>query len=327
MSPTTGDGGPAVLVTSASRKVPLLEALAAAARDAEPPVRIIAGDLDELAVSRFVAGDFWVMPRVDDATMPSILDGCLRRGVRLVVPTRDGELGVWAEWRTRFLDEGIRVSVSDSGSVRRCMDKLAFADFGRERGFSFIPTGTSPDDVPGTRFAVKERFGAGSLSLGLDLDRAAALRHAEGLEHPIFQPMVEGQEISVDAWLEDGGRLRGLVLRHRDRVVAGESQVTTTFRDGGVEEEVARMLEALELRGHVVLQGFYDGGGRLDVIECNARFGGASTASIAAGLDSLRWTLAEAGLVPRRDLEFRRSDEEVRMVRVPVDRFVHDPRL
>jgi carbamoyl-phosphate synthase large subunit len=97
--------------------------------------------------------------------------------------------------------------------------------------------------------------------------------------------------------------------------------VTTTFRDAALEEQAVRVLAALQLRGPVVLQAIVVDGG-LRVIECNPRFGGASTASIAVGLDSLYWSLAEA-LGDTESPFFNRSPGEIRQIRMPVDRVVH----
>jgi carbamoyl-phosphate synthase large subunit len=174
---------------------------------------------------------------------------------------------------------------------------------------------------------VKERFGAGSRAIGLDLDRAQAVAHAATLEAPLFQPFVPGREMSVDGWLDRDGQLKGLVLRWRDVVVNGESQITTTFRDAALEAQAAAVLGRLGLRGPVVMQAIVDGAGEMHVIECNPRFGGASTASIAAGLDSLRWSLLEAAGARIGDYPFLRATGEVRQVRAPADTYVYDSGL
>jgi carbamoyl-phosphate synthase large subunit len=112
-------------------------------------------------------------------------------------------------------------------------------------------------------------------------------------------------------------------LRRRDRVVSGESQVTTTFRDVVLEDQAVRVLAALKLYGPVVIQAIVVDGG-LQVIECNPRFGGASTASIAVGLDSLYWSLADA-LIDSAPPIFKRTSCDIRLVRMPVDKVIYGP--
>jgi carbamoyl-phosphate synthase large subunit len=284
---------------------------------------VIAGDADPDALSGHVADGFWHMPHLDAVPEDVLIEGCLSRGIRSVLPTRDGELTFWAEVRDHFAAAGIGVIVSPLNSVARCLDKLAFSEGGARDGLPVILTARSPDECNAERFVVKERFGAGSKSLGLDLERDAALIHARGLVDPIFQPFVPGPEISIDAWLAADHTLHGLVLRRRDKVVRGESQITTTFRNAALEREAQIVLSTLRLRGPVVMQAIVPPTGGLRVIECNARFGGASTASIGVGLDMLFWSLLEYYRPGSPLPPFVRHPGEVRQVRVPQDVMIY----
>ncbi|MBF9032829.1 ATP-grasp domain-containing protein [Rhodobacterales bacterium HKCCE2091] len=316
-----------VLVSSASAKAPLVRAVAKAARRIEPSASVVAGDIDPLVPARYVADDFWLMPRTTDDAVEALVAGCTERGIDAVIPTRDGELTFWARHRGRFADAGIAVIVSDPDAIARCLDKLAFAEFGAATALPVIPAAADPGAIDATRYAVKERFGSGSRGIGLGLDHDAARDHARDLDDPIFQPFVAGPEISIDSWVAADGTPAGVVLRRRDRVVAGEAQVTTTFRDRGIEAMAMRVLSALGLRGPVVMQAIVTGPGEAAVIEVNPRFGGASTTGIAAGLDPFFWSLSEALGHLQGPPEFRRRGTEVRQVRIPSDIVVDDPDL
>ncbi len=311
-----------VLLTSASRKIPLLRALKQAIMRIDRPFKVVAGDIDPMAIARFEADEFWQMPRLTDDILSELIESCHARSISIVLPSRDSELDFWACHRQAFLKEGIEVIVSSPEAIALCRDKLAFARFGHDLDLSMIPTDKTPDSFEGVRFVVKERFGAGSRGLGLNLDYQQAVEHAKGLDEPVFQPFVPGPEISIDGWVNARGQVVGVVLRRRDLVVSGESQVTTTFRDAALEREAIQILTALQLRGPVVLQAIVVDG-RLQVIECNPRFGGASTASIAAGLDSLYWSLTEA-IGDTEFPEFHRISGEARQIRMSVDRVIYD---
>jgi carbamoyl-phosphate synthase large subunit len=310
-----------ILVTSASRKIPLLKAIKDAACRIDPNSQVIAGDTDPMAVARFIADQFWQMPSLDDGILDELIEGCLSRSITVVFPTRDGELDFWARHRVTFAKVGVEVIISSLSSIARCRDKLAFASFGSDCNLPMIPASITPELFSLSNLVVKERFGAGSRGLGLDLPLDEAIKHSRDLHEPIFQPFVNGPEISIDGWADRHGNVRGVVLRWRDRVVSGESQVTTTFRDAKLEDQAIRVLNALQLCGPVVLQAIVVGD-ELQVIECNPRFGGASTTSIAAGLDSLYWSLAEA-LGDSTVLTFKRSSGEIRQIRIPVDCLIH----
>lgn len=314
-----------VLITSASTKAPLIRAMRDAAQRVDPALKVIAGDIDADAPARHVADDFWQMPRAEVDALPELLSGCAERGIRAVLPTRDGELPFWAAHRTDFANQGIDVIVSAPDAVGVCLDKLAFAQFGAANDLPVISATDDLETLMADRIVVKERFGAGSEGIGLDLDRAAARVHARTLTTPIFQPYVAGVEISIDAWISRNGTPFGLVLRRRDRVVRGESMITTTFRDPVLETAARRALAALSLFGPVVMQAIVTDTGTLAIIEVNARFGGASTTSLAVGLDSFYWSLNTCFEGLEAPSEFNRADHDVRQIRLPADIVIKDP--
>jgi len=314
-----------LLITSAARKVPLIRAAQDAARRLDGAIQVIAADANPNALARYFADDFWAMPSIDAVPVDTILAECLERGVATILPTRDGELPYWAEHRDRFAEAGIHVVVSGPEAVRTCLDKLAFHDWCQGAGFPAIATAAELAAIPAERLVVKERTGAGSREIGLDLTRAAAAAHAEGLEDPIFQPFISGREISVDLYSARDGRVVGAVPRRRDLVINGESQVTTTFRDPALETLATDLAGRLGLHGPAVMQVLIDETGAPWVIELNTRFGGASTCGIAAGLDALSWALSESRGAPPGSLIFRRAETEIRQVRAPADRVFPAP--
>jgi len=147
------------------------------------------------------------------------------------------------------------------------LDKLAFADFGTGQGLPFIPAAEHPDALGNGPFVVKERYGAAaaksaSISIAPPLSNTLASWSTRS-----YQPYVSGQEISVDAWADRSHTIKGLVLRRRDEVIDGESQVTTTFHDNALLAVALRVLQVLQLRGPIVLQAILGENG-LRVIEC-----------------------------------------------------------
>lgn len=313
-----------VLVSSASAKIPLIYAMQKAVQYIDPSGKVVAGDLNDQALSSFIADDFWHMPPTQDELFNDIRTGITRRAINFIVPTRDDELTFWARYMEIFQEMGVHIIVSKEESLNLCLDKLAFAKFGMNRGYPFIPTSLEINDVDAKRYVVKERFGAGSQSIGINLTYDAAIKHAKPLKEPVFQPFVCGSEISIDAWLDKTGRVKGVVPRYRTLVINGESQVTTTFNDPVIESQAIKILEALQLSGPVVLQAFIDEHKKIHIIECNPRFGGASTASLAVGLDSLTWSIQEALGQDMSQITFTRLPHQIRQMRVPQDLYVDD---
>lgn len=311
-----------VLLSSASNKVPLLRALRDAVKRISPKGIVTAGDNNENVLTRFFCDEFWHMPLTLEANTKEIISALKQQKITHVLPTRDGELLFWAQIKKTLRAENISVIVSEYKSIERCLDKLQFAQLNLP---SIIPAFDKLDvDLPRNkthRFVVKERFGAGSKSIGINLTANDAVAHASNLSSPIYQPFIEGSEISVDAWLTRDGKVKAAVSRVRELVLDGESQVTYTLPQSPLLPNIQETLEALNLSGPVVLQAIVCNE-KLNIIECNSRFGGASTLGIKAGVDSLYWSLCEALGHDIDALPVELSKEKITQVRAAIDYYL-----
>jgi carbamoyl-phosphate synthase large subunit len=310
-----------VLVTSLSRKAPIVRGFREAFLALSLPGEVHGADGDDLAAARVDVDRFWPMPRLDSLADGALVEWVVEHGADLVVPTRDGELLRFAAVREALEERGVLVAVGDAPAVEACLDKLAFASACAAAGLPVIPTAQSVDELGGgvVSFVAKERRGAGSRSLGLDLDRAAAATHGGSLDEAVYQPFVEGPELSVDVYRSrhEGAGVVGAVVRTRDRVMGGESQVTSLVVDRpDVAELAVSAVTALGLHGHAVLQVIDADGGPV-LVECNARIGGASALSFAVGLKTPQYLLQEMLGEPPTPL--RLAPPPARLLRRPDD--------
>jgi carbamoyl-phosphate synthase large subunit len=318
--PTVGAAGASgILITSAASKVPMLEAVRTAGRKIADSLTIVAGDTNAECVAAHFADRFWRMPPIRDLRVDELVDYCRDNGIRFIIPSRDGELDFFAASRETLERAGIAVMISGGDAVLSCRDKLRFAQTLRSSGFPAVETFARADEVRGGRIVVKERFGAGASGVQLDVDAETARRFGSHLEEPVYQRFLEGEEYSVDVYVDRSARCKGAIARRRNLVVDGESQVTTTERRPALEALCASAAETLGIRGHAVFQVIETPAKELHVIECNARFGGASTLSIAAGLDSFYWFLLEARGESLTQHPFLRSQTERRQIRYARD--------
>lgn len=313
-----------ILITSSSKKIPLLKSVQEAAKRASPHLRVICGDSDPNCLTRYIAEEFWEMPKLEESNLEQILTSCHDKGISIILPTRDGELQFWSKHKLFFANNNINVIISSSKSIEICRDKLLFSKFGKENKLPFIESSESPDQNIPTNWVVKERFGAGSRLIGLNLGNYAALEFSKKLISPIYQPHINGTEISIDAYLDKSSHPKGIVLRRRDVVVNGESQISSTFTDLKIEAVVCDLLKKLKLIGPVTIQAIIDENGGINIIECNARVGGASTTSIAVGLDFCYWGILEALGCSINEYPFLRHKKNVKQIRIPSDIHIYD---
>lgn len=310
-----------VLVSSAGSKVPLVTLIKKSCLMFETGIQVIAGDSNPAAISQYFADSFWLMPQLEKMNAQKFSEECKIRGINRVIPTRDGELIFFAKNKKEFESNGVSVMISAPEAVEVCLDKLQFANFGIQAGLPVIPAHESlPANTAGA-WVVKERYGAGSLSIGLNLPTAEAQDHAAKLQAPIFQPFLDGmQEFSADIYVDRRGHMKGCVVRTRDSVVNGESQISTTTANPPMVNVCQRLVDALPFYGHIIVQAFVDASGGVHLIEVNPRFGGASSLAIEAGLDSFYWFLLESQGADLRDTPFL-HDPARRLRQV---RYAHD---
>lgn len=307
------------LVTSVSSKVPLIKSLKKAYLKLGCDGNIIGADHNFQCIGRNFVDDFWEMPELDELPFETFLRYCNANDIKAVIPTRDGELPFFAKYKKQLQANGIDVMVSEPKVSEACLDKLLFYKKLEALGYPVIQTVKNINELDCKLYVVKECFGAGSRSLGLCLSKDEASKHAQSLQAPIFQPFVEGKEFSVDLYVDLNGKAKGVIVRARELVINGESQITSTCRNPKLEKLSINLVEELGLYGHIVLQVLIDEKEKIHIIECNSRFGGASTLSQQAGLDSFYWFLLESVGVDITNYPFLRTHKELRQIRYAED--------
>ena len=313
-----------VLITSASKKIGLLKAIKKSSSKISSNVKIYSGDTNPNALCKYFSDDFYLMPPTIELNKSEILNWCKVNNITAIIPTRDGELLFWANWKLELFNNGIRVMVPDTHSVETCLDKLMFSSSCINLNLPVINSYLTIENCDSNFFVVKERYGAGSHSIAINVNKESALKHSETLENPLFQPFIQGSEISVDSYITQSGIVKGIVTRFRSVVDNGESVITETFFNEALNNQLLDIIIKLNLYGHIILQIILDPLNNIHIIECNSRFGGASTLSIEAGLDSFYWFLHEANGINIDKLPFQLKKQKITQIRFPQDMIVYD---
>ncbi|MCG8552720.1 MAG: ATP-grasp domain-containing protein, partial [Desulfobacterales bacterium] len=290
------------------------------------PRKVIAADISDQCLASYFADGFWQMPPIDRLSPEHLIAYCKEENIGAIIPTRDGELAYFSKLKQSLERNNIHVMISGLQTVENCMDKLCFYACLKKYGLPAIPTFLTPEEVQGDSFVVKERFGAASNGIGINLTMSQAEGHAKTLSDPVYQPFISGVEISVDLYVAKDGVIKGMVMRTRDEVVNGEARVTTSFYDKRLEPLCGRFVRSFDIYGHIMLQVIQDAEGDFHIIECNPRFGGASTLSVFAGLDSFFWFLLEARGTDITHYPFVfDKDKKIKQVRYPKDKIIIAP--
>jgi len=133
-----------ILVTSASKKVPMVRAVQEAARKLCPDCKVITGDIDNNALTRHVADGFWKMPRTADGEAQALIAACHERNIRTILSFARWRTDLWAEKREQFAQQGIDVVVSPAETVRTCSTSSLSRDLALRTTFRSSPLPNIP---------------------------------------------------------------------------------------------------------------------------------------------------------------------------------------
>ena len=123
---------------------------------------------------------------------------------------------------------------------------------------------------------------------------AAVLRSRPDFKEYLVQPLIEGTEYTIDAYVSRQGDVVGVVTRIRLEVADGEVSKGVTRREDELIRECARILQTASFEGPVTLQAIKSKtDGRFYFLEINPRFGGGVIHSLKAGANFVRILLRE----------------------------------
>lgn len=288
-----------VLLSSAGRRVELLQCLRSDLEDLGIQSRVIAVDASPHSAAGHLADELIKVPAISDpAFMDVVLDVVSEHEVRLIVPTIDTELDTYARSAQRLHAQGCHVLVSGPSTVEIASDKKTTHDHLVAHG---LPCPTQwpadaaralSDDLPYPVFVKPQR---GSSSIGIRVANCPSeLLDALREDGRVVETTAPGIEYTVDVWVDHAGNVRSVVPRRRIEVRAGEVSKGITAKHAEVEAVARSVASSLpDAYGPLTIQLFADETS-IEVIEINARLGGGYPLSWAAGATSLKWGILDA---------------------------------
>lgn len=283
-----------ILVSSAGRRVALLELLRADARALGLSPRLIATDLNPALSAACAAADLAlpVPPATHAEFAPALAAICAKEGVRLLVPTIDPELAPIAAVAPALRASGTHANIAAPEAVAVARDKFLTA-----RALGPLAPASAPAEEAHTLagpLVAKPRAGSASAGIRM-LDDA---RQAAGLPaHYMVQQRLAGPECTVNLFVRDGSTIAAVPHLRRE-VRAGEVAKAITLRDPALLAIAAELPARVPgLAGALCFQAIVGADGPR-VIEINARFGGGFPLAHAAGAPFTRWLIEDAAGMP-----------------------------
>jgi len=300
-----------VLITAASRRVPLVRAF----RNAVERLgrgRVITTDMNPMSPALYFGHKHYIVPLTTDRYYIPIIESiCDAEDVNLIIPTIDDELPIFGRALARFETLDISVAVSSERTSNICNDKYETFLFCQASGIQ-APVTRLPKDLDFARIKyplyVKPRFGRGSVNV-FSVNTEAQLRlFIDYVPDAIIQDHLPGTEFTVDVLSDFSGRVISIVPRERLVIRAGVSDKGVTRRQLEVMAFAQQVAEKLGIVGPANIQCKWDGR-EVSLIEVNPRFSGGIPLTIAAGADFPAWLVQLKGgvKVPSQIGKFQES--------------------
>jgi carbamoyl-phosphate synthase large subunit len=286
-----------ILLSSAGRRVSLLELLRADARALGLAPRMIATDLRPEFSAACAAADLAlaVPPAAHAEFTGAIAEICRAHDVRLLVPTIDPELAPIAALAEQLRAAGTQVNISAPEAVAIARDKFSTAlALGADAPRTALPEEilAAPD---GWTLPLLAKPRAGSASSGIR--RIAGMEELRALPGGyVVQELLGGREFTVNLFIA-AGRTIAAVPHLRREVRAGEVAKAITLRHPALAAIARRLPLAVPgIAGALCFQAIEgeEGAGGPKLIEINARFGGGFPIAHQAGAPFTRWLIEAA---------------------------------
>lgn len=277
-----------ILITSVSRKVWLVKAFKTALQGEGIKGNIVSVDINPLSAGFFLSDKHYLASSSEHNFIPTILEICKKENIKLLIPTRDGELLLFAKSKQMFEKQGTHVMVSSPEVIETCNDKYRFYQFLTR---SNIPTPKTclPDQSNFSSahypLLVKSRCGSRSKDVFNVKNEKELKFFINYLPRSVIQEFVNGKEYTVDLFSDFNGKVLTVVPRERIEVFCGESYKAKTVRDNQIMEQAKNLAPKIGTIGHITIQCIKNDK-EIKFIEINPRFGGGAILSIKAGANT-----------------------------------------
>lgn len=286
-----------ILITSAGQRVSLLRAFKNELGEIFPTASVYAVDMNPcLSPACNIADKYFKICRVtDDDYIKQLMDLCITKEVKLVVPTIDTELLILARNKKYFKERGIEIVISSESFVSICRDKRKTSNFFKKHKID-VPQIFEKSNLTFPLF-IKPFDGSLSVDTYLIENRDQLTDYHLSNERLLFMEYIdkkEYDEYTVDMFFGKDYEVKSIVPRKRLWVRAGEVNKALTCNNiivNFLKERIGKIEGAI---GCLTVQVFLnEKTNRIVGIEINPRFGGGYPLSYLAGANFPKWLINE----------------------------------
>jgi carbamoyl-phosphate synthase large subunit len=283
-----------VLITAASRRVPLIQAFVQGLKRLGLRGNVITTDMNSLSPGLYFSDRNYLVPLTSDKDyIPIIKSIAAKEKVTLLIPTIDDELPVFGQQADDLMQMGVKVVVSSPQTGIICNDKHLTAQFLGEKGIPVARTWLPPElKIEHLQYPLflKPRCGRGSIGAYMISNEKQLRFFLEYVPNPVVQEYLPGREFTLDVLADFKGNVISVVPRERLVIRAGVIDRGRTWNNPALLELGVATAKALDIRGPANIQLKWHNE-RATIFEVNPRFSGGIPLTIAAGADFPAWLI------------------------------------
>ena len=282
-----------ILITSAGRRVSLVKNFQNTLKKFNPDGKVYTTHMNPILSSACqVSNGYLKVPRVTDKEYLNILkEYCINNEISIVIPTIDTELHILSYVKEDFLKDGIFLAISSSEFCETFYLKDSTEKFFVKNG---LDTPRSVDDIRTCNYPIFAKLNNSSCSVGAQIVYTPEIAKELSCDkNYVFQEFIQGDEFTVDTFIDKNGEVISIVPRQRLEVRAGEVSKAKVVKDQRIIEAIKELCAKLEgAYGCITIQLFRTDE-RIVFIEINPRFGGGYPLSPKAGANFAEYLIKD----------------------------------
>ena len=283
--------------------------------------KIFAADCSKYAPALYDADNYFIIPAVSNENyIKELYKICLKNDVKGLISLNDVELPVLAQHKSKFMEKGIKLVVSDPETIDVCSDKYKTFKFLKENKFPFAKTFIALNEVlmeiksKTIKFPLLIKPRKGSASIGIKkVFNIAELRDKFEEKKFIIQEFLQGDDYGVDVFCNSDLVPISIFAKRKMRIVAGEADKEVTVYDDKMIDYIKNIIGKLKIYGPSDID-LIKRGNEYFISDINPRFGGGYPIAHTVGADFPKKII---GLIKGKVLEadFRRYPDNIVMMK------------
>ena len=288
-----------LLFSAAGRRVSLLRHFRKTLDALNIQGEIIAADIGNSAPASYVADRRVIIPRASDPSyIPRLLELCTTHNVRMLTSLIDTDLQLLSRHKNDFEDIGTKLLLCSEATNEICGDKHKTAEFFQANNIPtpYVYTKVEAETLSSDEFPILIKPFDGSSGVGVTkINSVEELQFFSNyIKNAMIQEFIEGDEYTIDVYVDFHGKIRCAVPRKRLEIRGGEVSKGITVKNEFIMSAACSVVKSLPgAVGCVTVQCFQQSDGSLKFIEINPRFGGGFPLSIHAKADFPKWIVQE----------------------------------